>query len=255
MSSLSGARATPATSRARRDSWTAGSRAFGPGCVFVRASGAVHLLSTWDEGIPEEIPHENLYGITFNAMNFVKVLSKIEGAASARRVATDSMSGSSANLLPKAFPSAELVDGEPMLRQVRRVKSPEEIEAIRAAVRVAEQSLGAAVDGTDGRRDRAAADRGLHGSHGGGGSHHTLRTGCGLDHVAPGPVATDRSGRTGAARRPGGLRGRGGPGGLCGRGGPDVRGGRRRATSTRNWRDAGEICGTTSSMPAGWGCR
>ena len=126
--------------------WTAGSRAFGPGCVFVRESGAVHLLSTWDEGIPEEIPHENLYGITFNAMNFVKVLSKIEGAATARRVATDSMSGSSANLLPKAFPSAALVDGEPMLRQVRRVKSPDEIEAIRSSVRVAEQSLAAAAE-------------------------------------------------------------------------------------------------------------
>ena len=124
--------------------WTAGSRAFGPGCVFVRASGAVHLLSTWDEGIPEEIPHENLYGITFNAMNFVNVLSKIAGASTARRVATDSMSGSSANLLPKAFPAAEFVDGEPMLRQVRRVKSPEEIEAIRASVRVAEESLGSA---------------------------------------------------------------------------------------------------------------
>ncbi len=126
--------------------WTAGSRAFGPGCVFVRESGAVHLLSTWDEGIPEEIPHENLYGITFNAMNFVNVLSKIEGASTARTVATDSMSGSSANLLPKAFPSAQLIDGEPMLRQVRRTKSPEEIEAIRASVRVAEHSLGAAAD-------------------------------------------------------------------------------------------------------------
>ncbi len=124
--------------------WTAGSRAFGPGCVFVRASGAVHLLSTWDEGIPEEIPHENLYGITFNAMNFVTVLSKIEGAATATRVATDSMSGSSATLLPKAFPAAEFIDGEPMLRQIRRVKSPEEIEAIRASVGVAEQALAAA---------------------------------------------------------------------------------------------------------------
>jgi Xaa-Pro dipeptidase len=124
--------------------WTAGSRAFGPGCVFVRENGAVHLLSTWDEGIPEEIPHENLYGITFNAMNFVKVLSNMEGAATARRVATDSMSGSSAHLLPKAFPAAELIDGEPMLRQVRRVKSPEEIEAIRASVRVAEEALAAA---------------------------------------------------------------------------------------------------------------
>ena len=47
--------------------WTAGSRAFGPGCVLVRATEAVHLLSTWDEGIPAEIPHENLYGISFNA--------------------------------------------------------------------------------------------------------------------------------------------------------------------------------------------
>src|ERR1700735_3553904 len=96
--------------------WTAGSRAFGPGCVLVRESGAVHLLSTWDEGIPEEIPHENLYGISFNAMNFVKVLKGIEGASTAKRVATDSMSGSSANLLPQAFPVAELVDRETMLR-------------------------------------------------------------------------------------------------------------------------------------------
>jgi Xaa-Pro aminopeptidase len=121
--------------------WMAGSRAFGPGCVLVRATGAVHLLSTWDEGIPEEIPHENLYGISFNAANFVTALKKIEGAATARTVATDSMSGSSAHLLPKAFPSAELVDGEPLLRRVRRVKTPEEVDAIRASVRIAERSL------------------------------------------------------------------------------------------------------------------
>src|SRR3954452_13065954 len=71
--------------------WTAGSRAFGPGCVMVRATGAVHLLSTWDEGIPDDIPHENLYGITFNTMNFVKVLQNIEGASAARTVATDGL--------------------------------------------------------------------------------------------------------------------------------------------------------------------
>jgi Xaa-Pro aminopeptidase len=126
--------------------WTAGSRAFGPGCVLVRESGAVHLLSTWDEGIPEEIPHENLYGISFNAMNFVKVLQRIEGAATARTVATDSMTGSSANLLPKAFPSAELLDGEPLLRRARRVKTPEEIESIRASVQIAEGALAEARD-------------------------------------------------------------------------------------------------------------
>ena len=121
--------------------WTAGSRAFGPGCVLERSTGSVYLLSTWDEGIPDEIPHENLYGISFNAGNFVKALRRIGSAATAQTVATDSLTGSSANLLPKAFPTAELVDGEPMLRRVRRVKAPEEVEAIRSSVHVAERAL------------------------------------------------------------------------------------------------------------------
>jgi Xaa-Pro dipeptidase len=124
--------------------WTAGSRAFGPGCVLVRATGAVHLLSTWDEGIPDDIPHERLYGITFNTMNFVKVLQGIDGAATARSVATDGLMPSFSQLLPKAFPSAELVDGEPLLRRARGTKTPEEIDAIRASVRIAERALAAA---------------------------------------------------------------------------------------------------------------
>ena len=121
--------------------WTAGSRAFGPGCVLVRASGSVHLLSTWDEGIPDDIPHENLYGISFNAGNFLKVLQGIEGAATVRTVATDAMTPSAARLLAKAFPSAELTDGEPLLRRARRVKTSEEVDAIRASVRIAERAL------------------------------------------------------------------------------------------------------------------
>jgi Xaa-Pro aminopeptidase len=123
--------------------WTAGSRAFGPGCLAVRATGAVHLLSTWDEGVPDEIPHENLYGITFNTMNFVKVLQNIDGAATARTVATDGLTPGFAQLLPMAFPGAELVDGEPMMRRARRVKTSEEVDAIRASVRVAEGALAA----------------------------------------------------------------------------------------------------------------
>ncbi len=123
--------------------WTAGSRAFGPGCVLVRATGAVHLLSTWDEGIPPEIPHENLYGISFNSNNFLEALRKVEGAATARTVGTDGLTPSSARLLPKAFPSAELLDAEPLLRRVRRVKLPDEVDEIRASVRVAEAALAA----------------------------------------------------------------------------------------------------------------
>src|SRR5271165_1049357 len=80
--------------------WVAGTRPFGPGCVLVRATGAVHLLSTWDEGIPPEIPHENLYGISFNSTNFLEALRRVEGAATARTVGTDGLTPSSARLLP-----------------------------------------------------------------------------------------------------------------------------------------------------------
>lgn len=125
--------------------WTAGSRAFGPGCVLVRASGAVHLLSTWDEGIPDDIPHENLYGISFNAATFLKVLQGIEGAATARTVATDALTFSALRLLGKAFPAAQVVDGTDLLARARQVKTPEEIGAIRASVRLAESALGETV--------------------------------------------------------------------------------------------------------------
>jgi Xaa-Pro aminopeptidase len=44
-----------------------------------------------------------------------------------------------------AFPNAELVDGEPAMRDARRVKIPEEVHALREAIRVAEHALAAAV--------------------------------------------------------------------------------------------------------------
>src|SRR6478752_7769317 len=68
--------------------WTAGTRPFGPGCVVVRATGAIHLVSTWDEGVPDDIPHEHLFGITFNSQNTLAMLTGIDGAATARTVAT-----------------------------------------------------------------------------------------------------------------------------------------------------------------------
>ena len=124
--------------------WTAGSRSFGPGCVVVRATGAVHLLSTWDEGVPEEIPHEHLYGISFNSQTFLRVLRDIEGASTAAVVATDGLTGGSASLLAAAFPAAEVVDGGPLLDRARRVKTAEEVDAIRRSVAVADLALVAA---------------------------------------------------------------------------------------------------------------
>jgi Xaa-Pro aminopeptidase len=125
--------------------WVAGTRPFGPTCVIVRESGAIHLLSTWDEGVPEDIPHENLYGISWNPMNTIAVLKGIDGAAEAKRVGTDALSPGFAQLLPVAFPKAELVDGELAMRAARRIKTAEEVAALREAVRVAELGLAAAV--------------------------------------------------------------------------------------------------------------
>ena len=125
--------------------WLAGTLPFGPSCILVRSTGAIHMLSTWDEGIPEDIPRENLFGLTWNPMNTITILQGIEGAAGARRVGTDTISPMFAQLLPMAFPAAELVDGELAMRAARRIKTPEELAAIRESVGVAETSLAKAV--------------------------------------------------------------------------------------------------------------
>ncbi|WP_454791204.1 M24 family metallopeptidase [Mycolicibacterium lutetiense] len=121
--------------------WVVGTRPFGPICTFVRATGEIHLNSTWDEGIPEEIPHENLYGFAWNPMTLVDVLRNIKGADSAWRIGTDALTPTFAKLLPMAFPNAELVDGEQAMRAARRVKTAEEILALRSALAVAGEGL------------------------------------------------------------------------------------------------------------------
>jgi Xaa-Pro dipeptidase len=125
--------------------WVAGTRPFAPICVLVRATGEIHLNSTWDEGIPEEIGHDHLYGLAWNPMTNIEVLKRIEGASTARRVGTDAMSPSFDQLLPLAFPNAKLVDGEAAMRAARRTKTADEIGVLRGALAVAELGLAAAV--------------------------------------------------------------------------------------------------------------
>ena len=125
--------------------WNVGTRPFGPGCVAVRATRDIYLLSTWDEGVPDEIPRNHLYGITWNPMNLVDVLKRVGAVAGHRRVGTDAMSPLFAQLLPTAFPNAEIVDASAALRAARRIKTREEVDAVRAAVAVAEAGLAAAV--------------------------------------------------------------------------------------------------------------
>ena len=124
--------------------WVAGTRPFGPICEVIRATGEIHLNSTWDEGIPDEIGHDHLYGLAWNPMTLIDVLKQLPGAATARRVGTDSLTPTFAQLLPMAFPDAELVDAEPALRAARRIKTADEVAVLRGALGIAEQALEAA---------------------------------------------------------------------------------------------------------------
>lgn len=125
--------------------WIAGTRPFGPMCVLVRASGDIYLNSTDDEGVPEEIDHDHLYGLAWNPVTLIDVLKKVDGAEAARRVGTDAITPTFAALLPDAFPNAELVDAEPAMRAARRIKTPDEIAAMETALRIAEHGLATAV--------------------------------------------------------------------------------------------------------------
>lgn len=125
--------------------WVAGTRPFAPICVVVRATGEIHLNSSWDEGMPEEIDHDHLYGLAWNPMTLIEVLKNIDGAATAGRVGTDALSPTFGQLLPIAFPNADLVDGELAMRTARRIKTAEEVVALRGATRVAEAGLAAAL--------------------------------------------------------------------------------------------------------------
>lgn len=149
--------------------WVVGTRPFGPVCEFVRATGEIHLNSTWDEGIPEEIPHENLYGFAWNPMTLVGVLQGITGSDSARRVGTDALTPTFATLLPMAFPNAELIDAEQAMQAARRIKTPEEVQALRRALAVAEEGLAAGVAAVGpGITEKALAGAVLHAEAAGG---------------------------------------------------------------------------------------
>lgn len=121
--------------------WIAGTRPFGPVCVVIRATGDIYLNTTDDEGVPAEIGHDHLYGLAWNPMTLIDVLKNIDGAAAARRVGTDAITPTFAALLPRAFPRAEIVDGELAMRAARRIKTPDEIAAMGPAVRIAQGGL------------------------------------------------------------------------------------------------------------------
>ncbi|CAJ1508978.1 M24 family metallopeptidase [[Mycobacterium] holstebronense] len=129
--------------------WMAGTRSFAPNCVLVRATGAVHLLRSSEQRVPEDIPRDHLNEVSWNPTNIIAALAHLDGAMAARRVGTDAMSPLFAQLLPLAFPQAELVDGEPAMRAARSIKTAEEVAALRTAVAIAASALAAAAVAVD----------------------------------------------------------------------------------------------------------
>ena len=126
--------------------WLAGTRPFAPGCVVVRNTGAVHLMSVTDFGVPPELPPARLYPMSWNPANIVSAVAGVDGVSGAQRIGVDGLTPLFEQLFAAVLPNAELADGEAVMRAARGVKNAAEIECIRAAIAVAEDALGAALD-------------------------------------------------------------------------------------------------------------
>ncbi len=121
----------------------AGVLPFAPVCVVVRSTGRVHLLSTWDEGVPPEIEREDLYPLSWNPANLMASVASIPGLREARRIGTDGLTATSGAMIALLASGAEVVDGGAVLEACRRVKTDAEITCLEVAAAISESALSA----------------------------------------------------------------------------------------------------------------
>jgi Xaa-Pro dipeptidase len=126
-----------------RQLWRTGANPFAPLCVVIPKTGRIHMLSTWDDGIPPEIGHDDLYGMFWNPANLIAALAGIPGLAEAHRVGTDSLTPFFAQVLAGIVPNFELVDASGILTGLRAEKTADELACIEVAVTLAEAGLAA----------------------------------------------------------------------------------------------------------------
>jgi Xaa-Pro aminopeptidase len=119
-----------------RQLWTAGSRPFGPAAVAVLSTGRIHLLSVSDFDVPEEVGHDDLYGLHWNPANLAAELAAIPGLREAKRVGTTSSSPGFGRLIGALAPDAEQVDAAPAVWEARLPKGSE-VGRIHAAAVIA----------------------------------------------------------------------------------------------------------------------
>ena len=116
---------------------------FAPIAVVVKKTERVHLLSTWDEGVPPEIGYDDLYRLSWNPANLAADLATIPGLREALRVGTDGLTPMFAGLISQLVTPAELVDAAPVMASARRTKMPDEITCLDVASAIAEAALSA----------------------------------------------------------------------------------------------------------------
>ena len=124
-----------------RQLWTAGSRPFSPACIVVRATQTVHLLATWDEGVPEDIPREHLFGLSWNPVVAAGHVRSVPGLADAARIGAGGTIVGLRRLLASAAPDATLVDARTTIEEARAPKSAAEVSVIVTACALAEAGL------------------------------------------------------------------------------------------------------------------
>jgi Xaa-Pro aminopeptidase len=129
-----------------RQLWRSGANPFAPMCIVVRRTEKVHLLASWDDGIPAEIDQDDLYGLFWNPATLVTTLKGIDGLADARRVGTDAVTLFFTRVLTEVTPGHEILDATASLAAVRRNKSADEIACLEVAVSLAEAALAALED-------------------------------------------------------------------------------------------------------------
>jgi len=128
--------------------WTSNTRPYLPSTVAVRATGRVHVMtySASVDDAPEDIPTSDVYGRSFDPQTLVGIYASIPGLADARRVGVDGLTIPMRELVGHVCPHADIVGAEEMMRGLRRVKLPAELQCIRVAIAIAESALQRAAD-------------------------------------------------------------------------------------------------------------
>ncbi|MEQ8841793.1 MAG: aminopeptidase P family N-terminal domain-containing protein [Acidimicrobiales bacterium] len=125
--------------------WTAGTRPFGAGCIVVRSTGRTHVLSSWDAGLPPTMSRDDLFPASWNPRIMAGHMATVPGLADARRIGVDEMSPSFGRAVARLAPDAVVVPADVVIAAARRLKSPDELDRIRAACVVAWRGVEAAL--------------------------------------------------------------------------------------------------------------